>query len=80
MKDPDFTQMDIFINARNLAEQTGLDLSDAFQLLSLEAGYFSPMVGDSKTLLVTADEALAKAARQRNLPVWDCVRELMPSV
>jgi hypothetical protein len=55
-----------------------LDLSDAFQLLSLQAGYFSHLIGGSRTVLVTADGALARAARQRNLPVWDCMREPLP--
>jgi predicted nucleic acid-binding protein len=77
-EDIDFTSNDVFVDAKELAEGTDLDLSDAFQLLSLQAGYFSGLVGGSRTLLVTADEALAKAARQRKLPVWDCLREPMP--
>lgn len=80
MQDLDFTQMDVFNDAKEIAEHADLDLSDAFQLLSLQAGYFSHMIGGSKTLLVTADGALAKAARQRGLPVWDCVHEPMPAV
>jgi hypothetical protein len=47
----------------------------AFQLLSLESRYFSRLMGGSATLLVTADEALTKAARRMRLPVWDCQRE-----
>lgn len=76
--DIDFTDHEVFADAKDLAEQTDLDLSDAFQLLSLQAGYFAYLIGDSKTLLVTADEALARAARARGLPVWDCRREPMP--
>jgi predicted nucleic acid-binding protein len=78
VNDLDFTDRDVFSDARELAERHDLDLSDAFQLLSLQAGYFSGLVGDSTTVLVTADEALAKAARHMQLAVWDCLREPMP--
>jgi predicted nucleic acid-binding protein len=76
--DIDFTQPKVFAEAKKLAEQTDLDLSDAFQLLSLRDGYFSGLIGNSATLLVTADEALARAARDMQLRVWDCQREPMP--
>jgi predicted nucleic acid-binding protein len=56
--DPEFTDISVFFAAKKLAEDNNLDLSDAFQLLSLEAGYFASLSGGSKTLLVTADEAL----------------------
>jgi predicted nucleic acid-binding protein len=78
MDDIEFLDPEVFRDAMELAEHTDLDLSDAFQLLSLQAGYFQYLAGDSKTLLVTADAALAQAARQRALPVWDCMREPMP--
>jgi predicted nucleic acid-binding protein len=78
INDLEFTGSDVFSDAKSLAEQFDLDLSDAFQLLSLQAGYFAALMGDSATLLVTADETLAKAARTLGLPVWDCQREPMP--
>ena len=77
--DIDFTSIDVFADAKELAEDHQLDLSDAFQLLSLQSGYFSALMGGSATLLVTADEPLAAAARRLKLPVWDCMREPMPS-
>ena len=79
INDLDFTHCEVFSDARELAERHDLDLSDAFQLLSLQAGYFAGLVGESTTVLVTADEALAKAARHMKLPVWDCLRERMPT-
>jgi predicted nucleic acid-binding protein len=79
INDLDFTDREVFHDAKELATDTDLDLSDAFQLLSLQAGYFAGLVGESKTLLVTADEPLAKEARKRGLPVWDCLREPMPN-
>ena len=78
IKDLDFTRLDVFTNAVKIAEQHDLDLSDAFQLLSLQEGFFARLVGDSATLLVTADKALANAARAIGLRVWDCLREPMP--
>lgn len=80
IRDLDFTDREVFHDARELATDTDLELSDAFQLLSLQAGYFAGLVGESKTLLVTADEPLAKEARKRGLPVWDCQRESMPKL
>jgi len=77
-RDIDFTAPKVFAEASKLAEQTDLDLSDALQLLSLRDGYFSVLVGDSATLLVTADAALALAARNMALRVWDCEREPIP--
>ncbi len=79
VRDLDFTDRHVFIDAKELAEDNDLDLSDAFQLLSLEAGFFAQLIGDSSTLLVTADEALAVAARKKRLQVWDCQREPMPT-
>ena len=78
IKDLDFTRLDVFTKAVKIAEQHDLDLSDAFQLLSLQEGFFAPLFGDSATLLVTADDALANAARAIGLRVWDCLREPMP--
>lgn len=78
IKDLDFTRLDVFTKAEKIAEQHDLDLSDAFQLLSLQDGFFAPLVRDSATPLVTADEALANAARAIGLRVWDCLREPMP--
>lgn len=80
MKEPDFTAMDVFARTTKLAEQYGVDLSDAFQLLSLQEGFFSVLSGESATLLVTADKALAKAARDMGWQrVWDCCHEDMPT-
>jgi predicted nucleic acid-binding protein len=60
------------------AESYGLDISDAFQLYTLKESFVKSFGGDSKTILITADEALAEAARKENLRVWDCLREDPP--
>lgn len=80
IRDLDFTDRNVFADAKRIAEQfNDLDLSDAFQILSVKKGFFSPLVGDSATLFVTADRALAAAARAMELRVWDCCLEPMPT-
>jgi hypothetical protein len=53
-------------------------MSDAFQILSVKEGYFSGLVGDSSTVLVTADEGLAKVARIEGVKSWYCLGEAEP--
>lgn len=60
------------------AKDYGLDISDAFQLYTLKESFVKGFGGDSKAILITADEALADAARKENLRVWDCLREDAP--
>ncbi len=73
IKDIDLTHPPTFLRAKELVERYEVDLSDAFQLLSLKEGYFSSLVNDSKTLLVTADEGLANAAIEEGLNAWYCM-------
>lgn len=67
-----------FLKAKELVERYEVDLSDAFQLLSLKEGYFSSLVNDSQTLLVTADEKLANAAISEGLNAWYCMSWPVP--
>ncbi|AMS31884.1 hypothetical protein AEM42_04735 [Betaproteobacteria bacterium UKL13-2] len=69
--DLDFTDPLTFSETRALAQRTGLDLSDAFQIMSVKRGYFSSLTNDSATVLVTADNSLAQAARSEGLRVWN---------
>lgn len=41
IRDIDFTSRTTFAEAQRLVENTSLDLSDAFQILSVKAGFFS---------------------------------------
>jgi len=61
-----------------MADQHQLDLSDAFQILSVKEGFFSRSCGDSQAILVTADRELAKAARVEGLSVWSVLDEPAP--
>ncbi len=73
-----FLSPDVFLPAQRTAEKHGLDLSDAFQIHSVKAGFFSNMSGDSTTILVTADRKLAKAAGAEGLRVWNLLDEPAP--
>lgn len=79
VKDIDLTHPPTFLRAKELVERYEVDLSDAFQLLSLKEGYFSSLANDSKTLLVTADERLANAAIAEGLNAWYCMSWPVPN-
>ena len=66
-------------DAQQLARKHELDLSDAFQILSVKSGYFSRLTAGSQTILCTADGRLATAARREGLRVWNLMTEPMPS-
>jgi hypothetical protein len=78
IKDLDFTEPTTFAQAKEMAQRSQLDLSDAFQILSVKKGYFSVLVNDSSTVLVTADRGLASAARAEGLRVWNLMSEPAP--
>jgi len=62
-----------------LSKKHSLDLSDSFQIMSVKKGYFSVLSGQSKTILVTADAGLAKAAKSEQVRVWNIMTEPPPS-
>jgi predicted nucleic acid-binding protein len=74
----DLTKPQVFENTVSVAKSQDFDLSDAFQLVTLQAGAMAKIVGGSVRLLVTADEDLAAAARKMGLRAWDCEREPAP--
>src|SRR5262249_17299376 len=61
--EPNFLSAKVFFEAHQLGEKHGLDLSDAFQLLSMKAGFGAVARGESRPLLITADKKLAPAAQ-----------------
>jgi predicted nucleic acid-binding protein len=73
--DLNFTNPDLLQSARSLVEVHNIDLSDAFQILSVKHGYFSRLINNSRTLLVTADKGLVSAARSQGLKVWSVLEE-----
>jgi predicted nucleic acid-binding protein len=78
LADLDYSESHVLFPAMNLAEKHSLDISDAFQILSVKAGVYSPLAGGSQTVLVTADRGLASAARSEGLRVWSVMDEDPP--
>ena len=78
IRDLDFTDHTVFTNAEQLAARYDLDLSDSFQIVSIKHGYFSRLCRESATVLVTADQGLALAARSEDLRVWNACTEPAP--
>lgn len=78
IEDPDIESVATFIQAQNFAQDHDLDLSDALQLLSVKHGKFCKLAKESKTVLITSDGALAKAAKTEGLRVWNCEKESEP--
>ena len=79
VNDLNFTEPTTFAEAKEIAERNRLDLSDAFQILSVKKGYFSVLVNESSTVLVTADKELAGAARAEGLRAWNLMLESAPT-
>ena len=77
-KDIDLEHPRVFYKVREIAERYSLDISDAFQIISVKEGYFSHLINDSQTVLVTADEVLAKAAKAEGVKSWYCLGEPEP--
>lgn len=78
INDVDFQSPIIAKDVHRLVDETSLDLSDAFQIISVKQGFFSRMAGDSKTILVTGDKKLASAARKEGIRTWYFLEETVP--
>ena len=70
----------VFTEVENLARKHKIDVSDAFQIVSVKKNYFSQPEFQSKPILITADKPLADAARKEKIHVWYCVDEPEPKV
>jgi predicted nucleic acid-binding protein len=66
--DLDLTDPAIFFYTQRIATNHKVDVSDAFQIVSIVKG--CPFAGDSKTILITDDKDLARGARHENCKVW----------
>lgn len=72
----------IFVEVEKLVRKykETIDVSDAFQIVSVKANFFSQFKSDSQPILITGDKALAAAARSEGIRVWDCVNEPEPDL
>jgi predicted nucleic acid-binding protein len=75
----DFIDPKTFPQVEALARKYSVDLSDAFQILSVQKDFASVLSGESQTILVTADKSLAAAARSEGLKVWNILTEPLPA-
>lgn len=64
-------QLDFFKEAERLVEKYKIDFVDALQLLTILRGKYSFFIEGSKSILITADKDLAKAAIEENVRVWN---------
>ena len=55
--------------------QHDIDLIDSVQVVTVLHGRYSVFIGDSRSLFITADRTLAKAAREEGARVWECSSE-----
>jgi predicted nucleic acid-binding protein len=65
-------------SVKAIAKKYKLDWSDALQLETIKKGKYAHFAGESRSILITADDALAQAARAENIRVWDCLRDAKP--
>lgn len=75
----DLMNQSTFLFCDDFVMKYHLDYSDALQLVSIKYGRFNGFVGESKTLLITADRQLAKAAEEESISVWNCIETLQPT-
>ncbi len=78
LEDMDISERHVFDEVESLGTKHSLDVSDAYQLVTLKHGGLSRMEGGSRPILVTADRSLAVAARAEGLRAWDCLNEAVP--
>jgi predicted nucleic acid-binding protein len=76
--EPKFDSVETFMRVQKFAENHGLDVSDALPLLSVKYGKFHKLAEESKTVLLTSDRSLAKAAKAEGLRVWNPEKESEP--
>jgi predicted nucleic acid-binding protein len=56
-----------------------IDFLDCFQIVTVLHGRNRVLVGESKSILITADNKLAEAARAEGARVWECKSERAPT-
>ena len=64
--------------AKRLVKAYKIDFLDAFQIVTVLNGRHRHGAGESKSILITADRSLARAARDEGARVWECTSEDAP--
>src|SRR5271154_2285677 len=65
--------------AERLVAAYKIDFIDCFQIVTILQGRFRIFVGESQSMLITADRELASAARAESARVWECSSETAPT-
>ncbi|QFS89032.1 MULTISPECIES: type II toxin-antitoxin system VapC family toxin [unclassified Marinobacter] len=79
MEDIDVCKPPYLLRSIELARRYDLDVSDAFQILSVKEGFFAGGIEGSETVLVTADTKLANTAASEGLRVLNVLKPSNPS-
>jgi predicted nucleic acid-binding protein len=69
----------VISEAERLIAKHKIDFVDCFQIVTIMQGRFRIFVGDSQSILITADRELASAARSEGARVWECTSEPAPT-
>lgn len=67
-----------FAEAERYVKGYRIDVSDAFQLVSLRRNFFAQFENESQPLLITADGGLDRAATKEKLRVWNVLEDEGP--
>jgi len=76
--DVDISDSFIFDEVERIGKRNKLDVVDAYQIVTIKMDNSSRNDLKSEPILVTADSALAEAARKEGLRAWNCLTELAP--
>ncbi|MGO8990810.1 MAG: type II toxin-antitoxin system VapC family toxin [bacterium] len=77
LADMDISDSEIFWEVEKTAKRYGLDIVDAYQIITIKRDLFSRFQ-EAQPILVTADSGLAEAARKEGFGVWDYLKEQAP--
>jgi len=69
----------VIVEVRELVKKYSLDYSDALQIYTVLRGKWAASCLECKTVFVTVDSKLAKAARHEGLRVWNPLEDANPA-
>jgi predicted nucleic acid-binding protein len=75
--DVDISESEVFWEVEKIAKLYGLDIVDAYQIVTFKKEFFSRF-SQAQPILVTADSGVAEVGRKEGLKVWDCLKEQAP--
>lgn len=79
IQEVNYNDLNIYSQIEETIKKHSLDFVDSMQLVTLTEGFPSVFDGESKTIFITGDKKLAKAAKSRGIRVWNIEKEPFPS-